>query len=293
MVQMDDVMPFVLLEYVCDISTRGFSVNRLELHLTSMVALENRIEATLDEATELKIDHVVTATALKNLHSTAKGQRAVLAARLKAIGGDVPVSSNHIPGTVGEMLGTGDTSLLSTRLHFISTLLNQAIFGYAILQPLTHRYRDSKVSGEENTGDISDQHTRNYTAAAQELNQLIHDVVLWELNRAGDECRCSCPSCTLGVCLCAASSRAILHGAWAEASPAVVEGLLVHLPRSGSAAANAGMREGDIVMAADGEEILTPANLQDAIRQHESGEIIRLQVRRDETGTIEIDVARA
>ena len=258
-----------------------------------MVALEIQIEANLDEALELKFDHVATDAALKRLHGTVKGQRAALAGRLKAIGGDVPLSSVLVPGSVAELTGERENYLLSTRLHSISTLLNQAIFGYAILQPLTHRYRDSKVSGGENTGDISDQHTRSYAAAAQELNQLIHDVVLWELNGSGEECRCSCPSCTLGVCLCAATSRAILNGAWAEASPPLVGGLLVHLPRSGSAAANAGMREGDVVLAADGQEIRAHADLQDGVRQHESGENVRLQVRREGTGTIEIDVARA
>lgn len=271
-------------------------MNRLQQHLASLVALESQLEADLDETLEHEIEHAQAAAALTRLHATVKGQHTALEARLKTIASDdqdsPSLSADPLVRATENMSGAGDAYQVSAGLHTIFTLVNQAIFGYAILQALTHRYRDSKVAEGPNTADISAQHTRSYTAAAQDLNQLIHDVVLWELNRAGDECRCTCPSCSLGICLCAVSSRAILNNAWADANTAATDGTLVHLPRAGSAAASAGLREGDVVLSVGGEDIHAPADQQAAIRKHETGDEITLRVRRGPGDPLEITVTR-
>ena len=65
-------------------------------------------------------------------------------------------------------------------------------------------------------------------------------------------------------------------GAW-------VDGIRVRLPRTGSAAVRAGLREGDRIVAIDGRGNLWEgdyAALQTAIRGHQSGEAIRLSVQR-------------
>jgi C-terminal processing protease CtpA/Prc len=124
-------------------------------------------------------------------------------------------------------------------------------------------------------------HTLNYSRAIQEIARILHDVVLWELDREDLECQCICPSCSIGVCLCAVSSRTALSDAWAEAGPfAVDKGIYIHPPRKGSAAASAGLQSGDVVVAVDGREVESYSILQTAVRERKQGQKIQLRVQR-------------
>ncbi len=274
-------------------------MNRLQKQVASMVALEDQIESSLAQILELGVAHSDAAALLRRIHVTAGNHRAALDARLQAItategagSGSEASATAPATGNLSRSIDGGSATSVSSALHAVQTMLNNAVFGYAILQPLTHRYLDSKTGGGENTGDVSNQHTHAYAAASREINQLIHDVVLWELTRAGDECRCTCPSCSLGVCLCSVTSRTILNSAWADAAPVGRDGVLVQSPRSGSAAASAGLQSGDIVLAADGQPIHASPDLQGIVREHQPGEDITLQVRRDGSATLDIVVTR-
>ena len=66
-------------------------------------------------------------------------------------------------------------------------------------------------------------------------------------------------------------------------------------PRGGSAAARAGLREGDRIVAVDDQQIASDVDtqsMQTAIRKHQSGEEVRLRVRRAADELLEITVAR-
>ena len=271
-------------------------MNRLQKQVASMVALEAQIESTLTEIIERGIAYPGADALVRRIHATAGEQQAALDARLQAINGAGSDSQTLVAvpalGDLARATDNGGANSVSFALHAVLTLLNHAVFGYTILQPLTHRYLDSKMGGGENTGDISIQHTNAYAAASQEINQLIHDVVLWELGQADDECRCICPSCSLGVCVCSVSSRTILNSAWADTVPASVDGILVQLPRTGSAALTGGLQAGDVVLAADGQAIHSPSDLQGVVREHESGEEITLQVQRENAGTLDVVVTQ-
>ena len=271
-------------------------MNRLQQQLESMVVLESQIETTLAEIVDRGTTHPVADALLRRVHTMGKDQHAALNARLEVVGSEG--LDADAPGTVpalGDLMRVAvsrSATTASFALHTVSTMLDHAVFGYTILQALAHRYRDSKIAGGENTGDVSEQHTRNYAAAVQEINQLIHDVVLWELSQSQDECRCTCPSCSLGVCLCSVSSRAILNSAWADTAPASQDGILVQQPRSGSAAAIAGLREGEVVVTADGQVIHDFPDLQGVIREHAQGEDITLSVQRERAGPLDIVVTK-
>ena len=261
-----------------------------------MVTLENQIETILAEIVDQRTAHPEADALFKRVHVMATDQHTALSSRLQSIRNAVsdPSIPDSVP-TMGSLTGiieSGSTNSASFALHTVSTILNHAILGYTILQALSHRYRDSKISGGENTGDISEQHTYNYVTLVQEINQLVQDVVLWELSQADEECRCSCPSCGLGICLCAASSRAILNSAWADSVPANQDGILVQAPRSGSAAMTAKLKAGDMVMAADGRTIHSTADLQNVVRERQPGEDISLHVRRDGAPMVEISVTK-
>ena len=67
----------------------------------------------------------------------------------------------------------------------------------------------------------------------------------------------------------------------------VEEAVYVHNPRQGSAAAGAGLQRGDLVQAADGQEVMSYAALQGAVRSHESGQTVQLTVQRAASDRIE------
>ena len=271
-------------------------MNRLRHHLASMVTLENQIETILADIVGRPTAHPEADALFERVHKMVKDQHAALSTRLQSVSGAVsdPNTPEFVPTVSGltGMTASDSPNSASFALNTVSTILNHAILGYTILQALSHRYRDSKISGGENTGDISEQHTYNYVTLVQEINQLVQNVVLWELSQADEECRCSCPSCGLGICLCAASSRAILNSAWADSVPANQDGILVQAPRSGSAAMTAKLKAGDMVMAADGRTIHSTADLQNVVRERQPGEDISLHVRRDGAPMVEISVTK-
>ena len=61
------------------------------------------------------------------------------------------------------------------------------------------------------------------------------------------------------------------------ASPGDEGGILVRLPRANSAAVQAGLRQGDVILAVDGETIRTYQDLLAGIRKHGPGDQIQLQ----------------
>ena len=169
---------------------------------------------------------------------------------------------------------------ISTALQQASTLMNHAIAGYAMLRSISLRFRDSALIGEGNTGEIAEQHTKNYVEAVHRIDQTLHNAVLWEMEREGVECLCTCPCCGLGVCLCAQGPRRTLSDTWIELGPISDEAeVFVHQPKSGSAAATAGLRHGDVIVAADSKNLESHVTLQGIVSGHETGETIKLRVR--------------
>jgi hypothetical protein len=179
-------------------------------------------------------------------------------------------------------------------LHIYDSAFTHMAFGYTMLHAVAHRAYDSQ--GEGNTADLAEEHPRRYAGAAQEIDQLISDVVVAELDATGNECRCQCPSCALGICLCAPHGTATVNKAWRETTPAPVgPGIEVRAPRSGSPAAQVGLSKGDRIVAADGQQLPTDLDiiiLQTAVRGHDSGESILLDVVRQNGEGSQVTVTR-
>ncbi len=117
--------------------------------------------------------------------------------------------------------------------------------------------------------------------------------MVFELDKEGLECRCGCPSCGLGLCVCASHGTLTLNQAWRETAPAATPGGVSVRPAvANSAAARAGLREGDVIIAVDDKEVRSIADQQAAIRKHESGDEITLRVRRGPSDPLEIKVTR-
>lgn len=68
---------------------------------------------------------------------------------------------------------------------------------------------------------------------------------------------------------------------WAELGPISTDAAVtVQQPRPDSLAASAGLQVGDIIIAADGQELESHFMLQGVISGHQSGDSLELRVRR-------------
>ncbi len=260
---------------------------RLAHHVAEMVALEASMVKTLDQLVKPAIVHADTSVLIESFRDTSLTHLQTLRGRLQSIakGTTVPETSlMKIPGG-----GTGYP--VSSALQQASVVLNHAIVGYAMLRTIALRNRDSILAGDGNTGDIAEQHAKNYASAVHKINQVLHNVVVWEMDREGGTCQCTCPSCSLGICLCAQAPRRTLSDTWSELGPISTDtAVTIQQPRPDSAAAVAGLGAGDIVVAADGQELDSHFALQGIISAHQSDQSIELRVLRISGGLENVKV---
>lgn len=263
-------------------------------YVADMVALEQQVSTLLsDRADDIADPRVEPALRrfqqLVEEHLDALGERL---AELDNVEVGEPVWVAHLP-SYDRTIEAGPDPVIHA-LHAWYSAFNHMALGYAILHAVAHRWYDSE--GDGNTADLAERHLRRYAAAAQEINQLIADVVVSHLDSAGQECRCRCPSCTLGICVCAPHGTITINKAWRETSPApAAPGIEVRRPRRGSPAAEAGLTEGDRVTAADGQQIATDLDvptLQAAVRGRAAGQAVVLDVLARSGETQRVDVAR-
>jgi hypothetical protein len=256
--------------------------NRLHKHMADVVALEAAIEQVLDKLIMESANHPEVTAMLREFHAMTKGQLYALDTRLQTLAANIPIPDRTAAVRLDGESDDGSTYPVSTALQTAYTLFNRALIEYAALQVLAIRFRDSwAIAADGTTAHLARQHTQNYVHAMQQIARVLHDVVVWEMDQEGLECQCVCPSCSSGICLCAAASRVTLSHAWIDDGPIAVDaGVYVQLPRKGSAAANAGLRKGDVVVGVDGKDVKPISDLQTAIREHQSGEPVQLKVRR-------------
>ena len=122
--------------------------NRLHRHMAQMVALEASIEKTLAQLSKRASDHPDVAALVRGFHEMSGAQRQTLNARLHAVAGNIAIPDR----AVAEFDGGDSGYPVSTALRHASLILNQAIFGYAMLRTIALRFRDSPVAGEGNSG---------------------------------------------------------------------------------------------------------------------------------------------
>jgi hypothetical protein len=262
--------------------TQTQALNRFHKHMADVVALEAAIAQTLDQLIMESSHHPEVTAMLRGFHAMTKGQLYALDTRLQTLAAHVSIPDRSAAICPDGASGDGNTYPVSTALQTAYTLFNRALIEYATLQVIAIRFRDSWAIAEDGTtAHLARQHTQNYVHAIQQIARVLHDVVVWELDHEGLECQCVCPSCSSGICLCAEASRITLSRAWIDDGPIAVDaGVYVQLPRKGSAAANAGLRKGDVVVGVDGQDVKAISDLQTAVREHQSGEPVQLQVRR-------------
>ena len=266
-------------------------IERLHLALTALMALEGRIQQTVANLDGGVSAYPAAKDILARLGEMTCTHPDALSERLRITPDDGPKVRVGGNGSLPSQSQIGEMHTVSNALGVVYTIVQEAVIGYSTILPIALRARDSWVMADEGTtAHISRRHTQEYLGIAGEITALIHDVVLWELEEEGFVCRCTCPSCSIGVCVGAISSRSILGEAWIAARPPVAEhGVELKPPRPGSAAAVAGFLRGDVIVAIDGEKIDALPLLQRLIRDHRPGDLMEFTVRR-KTGEAKVVV---
>ncbi|MAF54264.1 MAG: hypothetical protein CL694_14790 [Chloroflexi bacterium] len=257
-------------------------IERLYFALTEMVALEKRIQRTVAGLRGDVSDHPAARELLARLEEMAGAHLDTLCKRLQIAPDDDPKARAGVDGSPAHSIRFGELHPVSSALGAAYSIVQEAVIGYSTILIIATRTADSWARADEGTtGHIARQQTQEYVGVAGQITALIHDVVIWELDSDGLVCRCTCPGCSIGICVGAYGSRAILSEAWIAARPPGAEhGVELKPPRPGSAAAEAGFLKGDVIVAVDGEKIDALTTLQRAIRDHDAGDLIEFTVRR-------------
>lgn len=255
---------------------------RNRIALAELLALECSIEGRLNQLAIQAGPSPLASGLLRETARFAQEHQAAVRRRLAAAG---LCPEQQAPGPVpapaaGATLA--DLHPASAALRDAYALVSQGMIGWATLFPLAIHVRDSWVAADgETTAHLVRRHGQEYMAAAGRILALLPGVLIDELNAAGIECHCTCPGCSIGLCLDAASMRGLLAEALMAARPPVVEdGVKLTLPRAGSAVARSSLRVGDAIVGADGQRLETIGQLQRAIAGHAPGDCIQLSVRR-------------
>jgi PDZ domain len=256
--------------------TRQPVADRLKHSVAEVVALEGRTEAHLGRLRGEVGGHFGAAAALERYHATSEAQRDRLKAHLWALGGeagDLPAGAPPSEGAPATAGATGPGGAASRALRDAYLALNDAAFGYGVLHETAH---------------VIDS-VRN--AATIQLNQLLADVVAWELRREGQYCECRCPACDLGVCWCVAHTTDAINAAWRDTAPAYPSPGLRVAP-SPRRPPDLDVLEGDLVIAVDGQRVASTADVTSAVMSHAPGEPIRLGIERRSVGALEVVATR-
>ncbi len=262
--------------------------NRLHQHMAHMVALEVSIGTMLEGLRGVVSDHEDMSAFVDDCTKLANTQRQAIESRLHKVAKGVDA-----PRNAGVALSDDHGLSLTTAIQLVHTAFDSAIVGYSILQLLALRHRDNYLVGDGNTADLAVAHYQEYLRVMSKINTMLHDVIVWELDRDGVTCRCTCPCCDLGVCLCAPASRSALNDAWGSACPSADKaGVTIYPPRPESAAALAGLNSGDVIEAVDGDEVESLWTLQNIVEACQTGAAMKFQVRRQSGDNVLVSVVR-
>ena len=265
------------------------NTNRLHAQLASMIELELSIEKKLKELIPIVSGHEAAINLLSEFQSMPKEHRQALTIRLNKISGQLPPQTYNRCQFPTDEITDQTYNPITTALEIAYTMFNRALIGYSVLHAHATRFLDSSLIEAEGTSyHLAFQFTKDYTRAIQQTTRLLHDVLLWELDRDGFECRCTCPSCGIGICLCSISGRYHLNIGWQEAGSFYEEPTTIYVqhPRQNSPAAKAGLQRGNVITTVEGQALDEWFDIQGVVRETKSRDEIRLEIRR-ESGALE------
>lgn len=264
-------------------------------------AVATRPTRTSDERLDAVREHLRDATA---------EQREAWTARLGGDGARDQIGP--APATTDDAASSDPPGSAGAALEELVAALAATAAGYVRL------YTTARLMFDAATCDLAAEHLRASVDALRAINWLLPDVVGRELSDAqGLTCRCTCPACSMGACLCVRNSTdTVLHAwdagtlfgtrglpanddartrleRWSLGSLAPDRGVaLASAPRPGSPLAAAGMQRKDRILAVDGVDVNSNPEIQDALSAHDPGQDVPMKVERASGDVTEVLVRR-
>src|SRR6266508_213624 len=162
---------------------RDRNLDEIQQYVGDMVALEAHIEQAIDGQVKHSIEHAGAAAAIGRFHDMVKLQRDALRQHLASLGGS---GSRPLKEAVAALFGAAAGAIDNVRTKAVTKMLrddytafNHAATGYSMLHVTAH------ALGDMETMAVADRQLRGYARAVQEINQLLPEVVVWELERDG------------------------------------------------------------------------------------------------------------
>jgi len=159
------------------------SSETIRVYVTDMAALESHIEEALDRQLDIVKDHPKASAAVNQLHVLARSHRDALKAHIESRGGS---TTGGIKGAVAAAAGVAAGLIDKVRPESVSkalrddyTAVNLATIGYTML------HATAGMLGDQATVSLAERHIRDYTSAIEGINQIIADVVAYDLRNDG------------------------------------------------------------------------------------------------------------
>lgn len=177
----------------------------------------------------------------------------------------------------------------------VAPVLEQAVDAAAALATAASLYATGRLPFEGDVCDLADRHAAEWVAEWVAEFHTAHDLVsvavIEELVSQGETCRCVCPACGIGACLCMRNSIDTVRSHWGRRGLEPSEGIELRIsPRPGSQLADAGLQRGDRTLAVDGDTVHDNRELQQALRRRPIGKAATVTVLR---GGVRDDLAVA
>jgi hypothetical protein len=159
------------------------NLDTIKTYVGDMYSLESHIEEAMDAQVEKCRDHPKAYAAVRRFHGTVRTQRDAMKAHLDELGGG---TGGALKGAVSAAFGLAAGVIDKVRPEAVSkslrddyTAFNLAAIGYHML------YGTALMLSFPKTAEIAERHHRAYTDMVQDINQIILDVVAWELRKDG------------------------------------------------------------------------------------------------------------
>ncbi len=169
--------------------------------VSALVATERAIEEAIDRQADVMLSHPLLHASLRAIEADSRDQRRTLEDHLRGQGVE-PAADLRLPIT--RLLADPPREPVRVVSTFCAAC-SFAVTEYSALIELALRLY------EPNLREIAPRHLSTYTKALRLLTCLCPSVVVGELHRQGQDCRCICPMCSIGICGCTAAGRSWIN----------------------------------------------------------------------------------
>ncbi len=212
--------------------------------MNGLLGREKALSIVASAATPVLASDPDTAGFVQRICALSTSHSAELRQRLHALGGEASILSD-----VDAMVSSPRFARPAQALASLAGAVLQAVAEYGELLHLACRARDSWIAAAEGTtAHLARQFIQDYQVHLGRMPTLLGQTVTGELDDMGSACRCTCASCSMGLCMC--GQNLVWREAWSAARGLMEDGgARIPRPRPGSHAHDAGFLGGDLIVA--------------------------------------------